>query len=293
MDILAYLKEKRDIINNALEEILEKKSGPNSTLTSTMHYAVFPGGKRIRPVLAMAAAEAVGGDAMIAVKAGCAVELVHCSSLVHDDLPAMDDDDLRRGKPTVHKIVSEGVAILVGDALMVLPLEIITETEELPPEIILHLVRELAKAIGRHGIIGGQTVDLESEGKEISEEMLRYIHQHKTADLIAAAVRMGTISARGSDEQLAALTTYGNSLGLLFQVIDDILDVTGDTQQLGKPTGSDEGLRKATFPAIVGLERSKEIADTLAEEARSSLESFDEKADPLRKIVELVLVRNS
>jgi geranylgeranyl diphosphate synthase, type II len=293
MDISAYLDEKKNIINAELEKILEKRDGLNSTLTSTMHYAVFPGGKRIRPVLAMAAAEAIGGDAAVAVKAGCAVELVHCSSLVHDDLPAMDNDDLRRGKPTVHKIVSEGVAILVGDALMVLPLEIITETEKLPPEVVLRLVRELAQAIGRDGIIGGQTVDLESEGKEITRETLRYIHQHKTADLIAVAVRMGAISARGSGKQLASLTTYGNSLGLLFQVIDDILDVTGDTGQLGKTAGSDEGLKKATYPAVVGLERSREIAATLAEEAHSSLASFDEKADPLRKIIELVLVRNS
>lgn len=293
MDLFAFLEQKKNIINTALEEILEKTSGPNWTLTSTMHYAVFPGGKRIRPVLAMAAAEAVGGDAAVAIKAGCAVELVHCSSLVHDDLPSMDDDDLRRGKPTVHKIVSEGVAILVGDALMVLPLEIITETNELPAEVILSLVKELAKAIGRHGIIGGQTADLESEGQEITEETLRYIHQHKTADLIVAAVRMGAISARGSQQQLASLTTYGNSLGLLFQVIDDILDVTGDTSKLGKTVGSDEGLKKATFPAVVGLERSREIAETLAEEARSSLASFDEKADPLRKIVELVRDRNS
>jgi len=288
MNISTYLVEKKRLIDQALEKILQDNNGLNSTLTRMMRYAVFPGGKRIRPILALASAEAVGGDCSAALNAGCAVELVHCSSLVHDDLPSMDDDDLRRGKPTVHKVVGEGVAILIGDALLALPFEVIAQSDNLSAPVRLELIRELAKATGREGIIGGQTVDLESEGKSVSEETLRYIHQHKTADLITAAVRMGAISGSASAEQLELLTQYGNKLGLLFQVVDDILGVTGDTAQLGKQAGADEALKKATYPAVVGLDESREIAQALAAAASESIASFSTAADPLREIVKLV-----
>lgn len=291
MDITGYLNRQKQFIDSALEQILKPTEELNSTLTSTMRYAVLPGGKRIRPALALAAAEAVGAPPDNIVYPACAVELIHCCSLVHDDLPAMDDDDLRRGKPTVHKIVGEGIAILVGDALLSLAFEVLAQSKGLSSDIRVRLIQELARASGKDSLVGGQTVDLESEGKKIDIETLQYIHRHKTADLITASVRIGAIAGEAADEELSDLTRYGASLGLLFQITDDILDIIGESRCLGKPVGSDEKLQKATYPAIVGLDKSREIARQLASEAEESIEPFGQRAEPLKEIITLVLNR--
>ena len=292
MDILNYLTGQKRIIDLELEKILSPTEGLNSGLTSMMHYAVFPGGKRIRPILALAAAEAIGSSSENLLYPACAVELVHCYSLVHDDLPAMDDDDLRRGKPTVHKVVGEGIAILVGDALLTLAFEVITAGESLPCDTRVRLAQELAAASGRDGIVGGQVVDLQSEGKKIDIDTLQYIHGHKTADLITAAIRIGAIAGKADPQQLSALTDYSQSLGLLFQIVDDILDVTGNIEKLGKQAGADEKQRKATYPAVAGLDRSRWIADQLAGKAEAAIAGLDHRAEPLREIIGFVLERD-
>jgi len=291
MDLSRYLSRQQHLVDSALEEILGSAEDTDTTLSSTIGYAIFPGGKRIRPILTLAAAEAVGSVDKNIVRPACAVELVHCYSLVHDDLPAMDNDDVRRGKPTVHKIAGEGVAILVGDALLTLAFEVIAETEGVPPQTRIQLIKELARASGKGGMIAGQVADLESEGKQIDADTLRYIHRHKTAALIIAALRIGVIAGQCAPDQLAAITGYGEALGLLFQIVDDILDVTGDGRQLGKQIGADQKHHKATYPAIMGLDQSRQIAQQLARDAETAIAAFDHKAEPLRKIISLVLNR--
>lgn len=242
----------------------------------------------------MAAAEAVGGDRQSVLPFAVAAELIHTYTLIHDDLPALDNDDFRRGKPTNHKVFGEAVAILAGDALLTQAFILMTHgqlMETLPPKDILKAAHEMAEALGSAGIIGGQVVDLESEGKPIDPETLEYIHIYKTGFLIRACIRCGAILNRASTEQLSALSRYGSHIGLAFQIIDDILDITGDEKMLGKDVGSDIEKKKATYPSLYGMEESKRKAENLVKESIACLESFDNRADPLREIARYFVQR--
>ena len=252
-----------------------------------MLYSVLAGGKRLRPVLVIAAAEAVGGDRQHVLPFSVATEFVHTYTLIHDDLPALDNDDLRRGKPTNHKVFGEAIAILTGDALLTQAFYLMTHTglmDSVPEKCLLRAAHDMTSALGTSGMIGGQVVDIESEGKPIDAETLEYIHTHKTGQLIQACIRGGAILSQATSAQLNALSTYGAHIGLAFQIIDDILDLTADESQLGKDVGSDLDKEKATYPVLYGLEDSKKKAERLVEEGIACLEIFDERADPLREI---------
>ncbi|MBN2543508.1 polyprenyl synthetase family protein [bacterium] len=226
---------------------------------------MFSGGKRLRPILAIWAYKWAGKTDDDIIPVACALEMIHTYSLIHDDLPAMDNDDLRRGKPTCHKAFNEGIAILTGDALHALAFELLAKTRK------IEIVDEVAKAIGINGLVGGQVVDLEVEGKEVNAEMLEYIHRNKTASLICVSLRCGVILAEGTPKELTAITNYGNKMGLAFQIVDDILDIKGSTKELGKTVGSDLHQDKATYPKLFGIEKSEEIARRLIDEAKASL----------------------
>jgi geranylgeranyl diphosphate synthase type II len=296
MDIKAYLTEKKTLVDSFLASYFSVAvTQPN--LNASMVYSLSAGGKRIRPVLCLAAYEACGGKAEDAVPCAAALEFIHTYSLIHDDLPAMDNDDLRRGKPTNHKVYGEGMAILAGDGLLTEAFFLLSDTARhgvsIPDSAALSVVREIARAAGIQGMVGGQAQDLLSENAEPDPETLSYIHIHKTAALIASSVRVGGILACCDEARMAGLTGYGDAIGLAFQVIDDILDVEGETEVLGKPQGSDEKKKKMTYPKLYGLEQSKEKAQELVRRAWRSLEVFDEKAAPLRAIAQYMLDRKS
>mgnify|MGYP001606286509 CR=1 FL=1 len=292
MDIRKYLTEKAETVNEGLKSLLAKEDEYPQTLHKAMHYSLFAGGKRIRPVLLLAASEAVGGDASNALVAACAFECVHTYSLIHDDLPAIDNDDLRRGRPTCHKAFGEAVAILAGDALLTVAFDLVARTQSKDASLAAKVMRELARAAGSTGMIGGQMVDIESEGREISFPVLEYIHIHKTGELILAALRSGAILGGADDKALQQITRYGKSVGLAFQIADDILDVEGASEVTGKPVGGDEKKGKATYPALLGLEESKKRAKELVDIAVSALDGFDSKADPLREIARFIVARD-
>ncbi|NOS35905.1 MAG: polyprenyl synthetase family protein [Deltaproteobacteria bacterium] len=301
MELALYVSEKRSLVEEALANFLPREDEFPQTLNRAMRHSVFAGGKRIRPILLMAAAEAVGGESVGVVNAACAIELIHTYSLIHDDLPAMDDDDLRRGKPTCHKAFGEAAAILAGDALLTLAFDVMAEAPYSPDAggagwaggeaRRLQVICEMARAAGSRGMVGGQIVDIESEDKEIPFPLLEYIHIHKTGHLIRAAVRCGALLAGADEGELASMTEYGDSVGLAFQVADDILDVEGETASMGKNVGGDSKRGKATFPAVIGLKESRERADELVEKALSSLDGFDERAEPLREIARYIVAR--
>jgi geranylgeranyl diphosphate synthase type II len=257
-----------------------------------MHYSLFAGGKRIRPILCLAAAEACGGDPAEALPLACAVECIHTYSLVHDDLPAMDNDDFRRGRPTCHKVFGEGIAVLAGDALLTVAFEIAAQSRGWPRYPHRQLILELARAAGSRQLIAGQVADLESEGKSIPLRDLRFIHERKTSALLCCAVRLGGMSANCTPKQLDALTRFGSNVGLAFQVIDDILDITQTSEKLGKTAGKDVKAQKATYPALVGLERSKQIAEQLTQKAFAALEPFGRRGTALRALAEFLLRRD-
>ena len=257
-----------------------------------MRYSLFAGGKRLRPALCLAAAEACGGSWDDALPAACAVECIHTYSLVHDDLPAMDNDDFRRGKPTNHKVFGEGIAILAGDALLTQAFEILTHGRETKRYSHRDLLLELAQASGSLQLIAGQVADLEGEGKKTSENDLRYIHERKTSALLRCAVRLGGMSANCTPAQLDALSDFGYHVGLAFQVIDDILDVTQTTEQLGKTAGKDIAAQKATYPSIVGLEKSRLIAKKLTGKAFDALKAFKGRAVALEALAKYLLERD-
>ena len=264
------------------------------SIHEAMRYSLLAGGKRLRPVLVMAAAEAVGGNRHSILPFAIAAELIHTYTLIHDDLPALDNDDLRRGKPTNHKVFGEAVAILAGDALLTQAFIIMTRAvgmETVPPELILRATHEMAGALGSTGMIGGQVVDLESEGKKINPETLEYIHIYKTGFLIRACIRCGGILGQANEEQVSSLSRFGSHIGLAFQIIDDILDVTGDQEKLGKDIGSDLNKDKATYPALYGLEESRRKAEDLIKESLDCLKKFDNRADPLREIARFFVQR--
>lgn len=279
-----YLRSQTKSVDAYLRQILSRRDGTPRLLQEAMRYSVLSGGKRLRPILALAAYEAVGGRKKTILPAACALELLHAFSLVHDDLPCMDDDNLRRGKPTLHRVYGPGLAVLAGDALHALAFQLLAGTNN------LQALQEVTEAIGAAGMIGGQVADLEAEGKRVSLKEVRYIHQHKTAALIKASVRLGGILGQASGNKLKALATYGQNIGLAFQVIDDILNVEGKEKELGKKVGSDKLKEKATYPKAVGLEQSKKIAGDLTHRGKQAIQEFPEFAR-LTQIADYLLDR--
>jgi geranylgeranyl diphosphate synthase, type II len=291
-DLATYLKGSTDAVNAALDKFLPSAKARPSTIHTAMRYSLFAGGKRLRPALCLAAAEACGGAQADAMPLACAVECIHTYSLIHDDLPAMDDDDFRRGKPTNHKVYGEGIAILAGDALLTQAFEIAAQAESTARYSCQMVILEIAQASGSLQLIAGQVADLEGEGKQLSEKDLRYIHERKTSALLRCSVRLGGMSANCTPAQLEALSDFGYYVGLAFQVIDDILDVTQTTEQLGKTAGKDVAAQKATYPAIVGLEKSRKIARQLTDKAFGSLAPFRGKAVALEGLAKYLLERD-
>ncbi|MBL9127679.1 MAG: polyprenyl synthetase family protein [Verrucomicrobiales bacterium] len=292
LDVEWYLRERAETVNAALDRYLPKAGAKPATIHKAMRYSLFAGGKRIRPALVLAAAEACGGEILEALPAACAVECMHTYSLIHDDLPAMDNDDFRRGKPTNHKVFGEGIAVLAGDALLTVAFEILAQAPEHGRYSVAAQIRELAQAGGSLQLIAGQVADLEGEGKKLSVGELRYIHERKTSALLCGSVRLGGMSANCTPTQLEALTDFGYHVGLAFQVIDDILDVTQTSEKLGKTAGKDVAAEKATYPSIVGLEKSRKIAAQLTRKAFDALEPFRGKATALRALAEHLLRRD-
>ncbi len=279
-------------VNDALNKHLPKASAKPKTLHESMRYSMFAGGKRLRPILCMAAAEACGGRASISLILGSAVECIHTYSLIHDDLPGMDDDDLRRGMPTNHVVYGEGIAVLAGDALLTLAFELANQAKPTKRYKQNDFVGELAKTAGHAQLIAGQVADLEGEGKPVSRTQLRYIHERKTSALLSCSVRLGGMSANATPRQLQALTDFGYHVGLAFQVIDDILDVTQSSQQLGKTAGKDAAVQKATYPSIVGLAKSRKIAADLTAKAYAALKPFRGQAGALGALADYLLKRD-
>ncbi len=295
MDIEIYLKEKKSIVDRALEAYSPEPEGLASNVISAMKYSLLAGGKRLRPILCMAGAEAVAGYEAYVLPVACAIEFIHTYSLIHDDLPLMDNDDLRRGKPTNHKVFGEAIALLAGDGLLTEAFDLMTATElaeRVSPSVILRVIGLIARAAGYKGMVGGQAVDIQSEGKAVNFPVVEFIHTHKTGALITASVLSGAMLGDGNESQLMAINSYGRKIGLTFQISDDILDIEGDSKSMGKKVGKDEQKGKITYPAVVGLSRSKEIQSELVEGAIESLRAFDHRADPLRQIALYILKRN-
>ncbi len=297
MDLKLYLKERCVQVDEALDRLLPREDELPYSLHKSMRYSVFAGGKRIRPILMLAACEAVGGDLDHAMSAACAMEMIHTYSLIHDDLPAMDDDDFRRGNPTNHKVFGEATAILAGDALLTEAFKAMTSpayASLIPPATLIAVINEIAVCAGSYGMVGGQVVDMESEGKhDIDLATVQYIHTHKTGALIKASVKAGAMLGGASGDSLAAMTRYGEAIGLAFQIADDILDIEGTTEEIGKDAGSDEARGKATYPAVLGLAESKKQAAEMVEIAMESLAGFDADAEPLREIARYIVFRKS
>ena len=291
-----YLQVRQQRLEIALDHHLPAPDAHPQALSEAMRYSVFAGGKRVRPILLLAATEALGGDGEAVLPAACALEFVHTYSLIHDDLPAMDDDDYRRGQFTSHKVFGEAVAILTGDALLTYAFEVMAGPDlaaRFAPAVLLEATHCLARAAGFSGMVGGQVVDMASEGREVSLDVLEYIHRHKTAALIGAAVSIGGLLGGGSAAQLEALKRYGQAIGLAFQIADDVLDVEGDSAALGKQAGQDEKHGKATYPALLGLEASRRHAATLLNEALVALSDFDAGAERLRQLARFIVNRKA
>ena len=291
MALQQYFSSRLKLIDKALDRFLPRATAKPATIHKAMRYSLFAGGKRIRPVLTLAAAEACGGGASAAMPTACAVECIHTYSLIHDDLPCMDDDDLRRGRPTSHKVFGEGVAVLAGDGLLTIAFEILAQAKPTSRYGTAALVRELADAAGSKWLIGGQVADLEGEGRALTGADLKYIHRCKTAALLTASLRLGAMSANATPRQLKNLTDFGQALGLAFQVIDDILDVTQTTEKLGKTAGKDVKATKATYPAIHGLKKSRAEAQRLTRAAHAAIGPFGESGTTLREIADSLLAR--
>jgi geranylgeranyl diphosphate synthase, type II len=294
--IEAYLDEKRAIVDKALEEAMPKPSGLAGEVITAMNYSLFAGGKRLRPVLCIAGAEAVGGSSDTVLPVACALELIHTYSLIHDDLPAMDNDDFRRGKPTNHKVFGDALALLAGDGLLTLAFNLIARQgadRDMDKNHLLRVVELISHAAGYKGMVGGQTVDISYEGKDPDSAIVEYIHRHKTGALIAAAVTSGAILAGSSEEQEKAINRYGQEVGLAFQIADDVLNVEGDSDLMGKGIGSDRARGKMTYPSVFGITESKMTQDELVNSAIDSLKGFDKRADPLRGIARYIIRRKS
>jgi geranylgeranyl diphosphate synthase type II len=297
MDLKVYLKEQCGRIDEALDRFLPKETELPHSVHKAMRYSIFAGGKRVRPILMLAGCQAVGGDTRRAIPAACAMEMIHTYSLIHDDLPAMDDDDFRRGNPTNHKVFGEAIAILAGDALLTEAFKLASDprfTDGCDPSGLLAVIHEIATCAGSYGMVGGQVVDMESEGRhDIDLATVQYIHTHKTGALIKASVVAGALLGGAAGPQLAAITRYGEAAGLAFQIADDILDIEGTTEEIGKDAGSDEARGKATYPAVMGLAAAKEEAQSMMDEALRALEIFGAEADPLREIARYIVQRKN
>jgi geranylgeranyl diphosphate synthase type II len=292
-DLKTYLRQAGAKVEQALDASL----GPEQPerLREAMRYSLLAGGKRLRPILCLAACELAGGDSEQAMPTAVALEMIHTLSLIHDDLPAMDNDDLRRGRPTSHKVFGEANAILAGDALLTRAFEMVSlRSPGVPAERLLAVVGELSLAAGAPGLVGGQVVDLESEGKQVSLETLEYIHVHKTGALLRACVLSGALIAGAAEGLMAALRTYARGIGLAFQIIDDILDVTASSEVLGKTAGKDLSANKTTYPKLLGLEESRQRAEALVREAKQALEPYGAqgKAAPLMALADFITSRD-
>lgn len=294
MTVADYLAEQQQLVERTLDRWVPPETTPPEVIHKAMRYSLFAGGKRIRPILSIAAANAVTHAPAGAEDAACALELIHTYSLIHDDLPALDNDDLRRGRPTCHKVFGEAMAILAGDALLTLAFEVLARLPELDGCRQARLVCELATASGTvGGMIGGQVHDLEGERQSPSAEMLERIHRAKTGALLKASVRIGAIYAGAEDAQLEALSRYGEHVGLAFQIVDDLLDVEQSSAELGKTAGKDQRQHKITFPAVYGLDRSHRMAEEQRLAALAALDSFDGRADPLRQLADRIVCRTA
>ena len=294
-EIKAYLNEKRIQVEEALDRYMLKADGTLADHINSMRYSLFAGGKRVRPILCIAAAEALHYDPAPLMPVACALECIHTYSLIHDDLPAMDDDDLRRGKPTNHVVFGEAGAILAGDGLLSFAFELMAIPElskYINANDQIRIIHTIATAIGPLGMVGGQALDVASEGKTISFETLRYLHSCKTGALITASVQAGAIAAQATEQQFESLANYGNKIGLAFQIVDDLLNVEGTTEQLGKAAGSDADRDKATYPAFFGVEETRKKAKDAVDAAVTALEDFDNQADPLRDLALYIYARN-
>jgi geranylgeranyl diphosphate synthase type II len=293
MNLHQYLKERSEQVDAALDRYLPPLDAVPQRLHEAIRYSVLAPGKRLRPILVLASAEAVGGKPETVMPTACALECIHVFSLIHDDLPCMDDDDYRRGRLTNHKVFGEAMAMLAGDALQALAFELIADNAAVvAPDRVVAVIKRIANAAGTWGMVGGQVVDIESEGKDISAETLQYIHAHKTGALLTASVLAGAILCGADAVQQQALERYGRSIGLAFQIADDILDIVGDQEKIGKPVGSDEGKDKATYPKLYGLEESRRRAHAEVASAVASLEGFGEAAEPLRAIARYIVERD-
>src|SRR5881296_1486954 len=292
MNLKAYLRSRQKEIDRALDRYLPKPNTKPTTLHRAMRYSLFAGGKRLRPILCLAAAEACGGKISSALPLACALECIHTYSLVHDDLPSMDNDDFRRGRPTCHKVFGEGIAVLAGDALLTIAFEIVSRAKPRPRYDMSTLLREVAVAAGSQKLIAGQVADLEAEGKNVKRRELQFIHQNKTAAILRSSVRLGAMSANADARRLSAITRFGKRLGLAFQIIDDILDVTQTSEILGKSAGKDAAAKKATYPGVIGLQKSCEEARRLTRQAHDVLSVFSNRdAEPLHALANYLLER--
>jgi geranylgeranyl diphosphate synthase type II len=291
MNLKVYLQSRQKKIDRALDRYLPQESVKPTTIHKAMRYSLFAGGKRLRPILCLAAAETSGGKIDHALPLACALECIHTYSLVHDDLPSMDNDDLRRGRPTCHKVFGDGIAVLAGDALLTIAFEIVSRAKPTRRYDMSLLLREVAVAAGSRKLIAGQVADLEAEGHQTDREQLRYIHENKTAAILTTSVRLGAMSANANPKQLAAITKFGRALGLAFQIIDDILDVTQTSEKLGKSAGKDVTAKKATYPAVIGLNASRTEARRLTRQAHNSLSIFGAKAEALHALANYLLER--
>jgi geranylgeranyl diphosphate synthase type II len=295
-DLPGYLSDRAALVDAALDRWLPGDDLLPAVLHRAMRYSVFAGGKRLRPILIMAACEAVGGTPAQVLPAACAMEMIHTYSLIHDDLPAMDDDDFRRGRPTNHKMFGEANAILAGDALLTEAFRLLADPEAnrgCDPAVVLRVIETVARCAGSQGMVGGQVVDMEAEGRPIDFATLQYIHTRKTGALFLASIQTGAWLGCGDDDQVAALTRYGESAGLAFQIADDILDIVGDQSALGKDVGSDQARGKATYPALLGLSEARSHAEELRDRAIAALEPLGASAEPLRAIARYIVDRTS
>jgi len=294
VNLTRYLAERRRLVDRTLKHVLAQNGTPPRRLDQAMRYSLFSGGKRIRPILALASGEAVGATVERVLPFACALEMIHTYSLIHDDLPAMDDDDLRRGKPTNHTVFGEGMAILAGDGLLTEAFRVMAEGALRNGQnraAVLRALREVATAAGATGMVGGQVADLEAESKKPTRARVEYIHTRKTAALIRAAVRAGALVGGARPAQCARLDRYGAALGLAFQIADDILDVEGSTDKTGKRAGRDAQLHKVTYPAAVGMDNAKRRARELLDEALEALKPLGLPAEPLRQIAAFIVER--
>jgi len=296
VDIGEYLTGKKRVVDAALERMIPKETDFPQSLYTAMRYALFPGGKRIRPILAIAAYEAVGGEGNVILPFACALELIHTYSLIHDDLPALDNDDYRRGRPTTHKVFGEAMAILAGDALLTEAFRLMSREGlggGVDPRDAIEAIDEISRAVGSVGMIAGQVVDIESEGKKVAFPILEFIHTHKTGSLILVCVRAGGRLARARDVEMDALTRYGKAIGLAFQITDDILDVEGSRASMGRAPGADIARNKITYPALLGVEESKRRYKELIGKGIEALGPFGDRGEPLREIALYIGERSS